>query len=98
MSRPQLAYLSIALFLGFLLVGAGNLAYTDHVDSERARAEQQANDARAQQAEATRQLVCELANGYLRIYRDNPPQNETQQQVRATWAAMASRFLCPPVN
>lgn len=96
MTKRQLAYLCVTLFGAFLLNVAATLGYVQHVEHERVKAERAAQLERERQAEGTRRIVCDLANGYLRVYNANPPASEAQRGVQATWQAMADRFTCPP--
>lgn len=96
MTRRQLAYLALTLFGGYLVTFAGVAGYVQHVDHQNKLAERAAQVERDRQAEATRKIVCDLANGYLKIYRTNPPATDQQAGVKATWQAMADRFHCPP--
>jgi hypothetical protein len=96
MTKRQLAYLCLALFLGFLLNIGGTLGYVRYVEHQRMQAERAAQAEQARQADQTRRIICDLANGYLRTYADNPPVTPAGVGVQQTWQAMAARFLCPP--
>ena len=99
MSRRQLAYLCLMLFLGFIMNVAGTVGYVRHVEHERVKADQAIVVAKAEQAERTRQLVCQLANGYLRAFSESPPADGSAGVgVRSTWQQLAVQFLCPPVS
>lgn len=96
MTKRQLTYLCLTLFGGFLLNVAATLGYVNYVDQQRIKTEHAAQLDRERQAEGTRHIVCDLANGYLRVYNANPPSSDAQRGVQATWQAMADRFACPP--
>lgn len=96
MTRQQLTYLCLTLFVGFLVNIGGTLGYVQHVEHERMKAERAAQAERERQGEQTRRIICDLANGYLKVYVDNPPATPSAVGVRQTWQAMADRFLCPP--
>lgn len=96
MSRRQLAYTCGALAAGYVVMFLAVLGYVDHVERERRRAEAISQAQQQRQQEQTRHVICDLANGYLKIYVDNPPVTPAQVGVQATWAAMAAQFSCPP--
>lgn len=95
-ARRRLAYLALTLTLMFILQSLAGYGYTGYVDSQRQKAEAAAAAQRAEAAEQTRQIVCALANGYLRAFQENPPPTRTGQDVQRTWDALAKRLQCGP--
>lgn len=96
MTRRNLLYLALTLTIMFVLQSAAGYGYTDYVNRQRQRADRAAEVQRQQQAEQTRQIVCDLANGYLRSFRENPPPTQTGQDVQRTWDALSKRLQCSP--
>lgn len=89
--RPALygAALSIAAMIA---IGVGNVAYTNRVDEQRARAAEQVEIARRTQAEQTRQLVCSLAVAQAAAL--DGAATEAGRKSHDAWQAMIDRFAC----
>lgn len=96
-NNRRFAYLCLCLAGGAVVQLGASLGYIDHLNAERTRADQRAAAQRAEQVEQTRQLVCRLAAGYLRSFRDSPPPAE-RTEIRDTWAALSLQFNCPPLE
>lgn len=96
MTKRQLSYLCVTLFGGFLINIMATLGYVNYTEQQRVRAEHAAQLERERQAEGTRRIICDLANGYLKVYDDNPPATPAATGVQQTWQAMSTRFACPP--
>lgn len=92
MSRVRLAYLALALFGAFLLVGVGNVGYTNYVDQRRVEGEREAAAARALQSEQTRQLVCNLALSQIEVFSGST--TPVGMKALASWSALAGSFNC----
>lgn len=78
--------------LAALLVGVGNVAYTNSVDGRRRAEVAQQAAARAQVQEQTRQLVCQLAIAQADAFSD--ATSAAGQKSLAAWRAMTERFHC----
>jgi predicted negative regulator of RcsB-dependent stress response len=92
MTRKQLSYLCLTLFVGFLLVGLGNVGYTQHVDHQRTKAERAAAAARAAQSEQMRQIVCRVAQRQAEAFRD--ATSPVGQDARQGWLDLAAQMNC----
>lgn len=75
-----------------VVIGIGNVVYTNRVDERRAHAAAQVDVARRAAAEQNRQLVCSLALAQAEAFQD--ATSEPGRKSRAAWVAMAERFNC----
>lgn len=75
-----------------VVIGIGNVVYTNRVDERRARAAEQVDIARRATAEQNRQLVCSLAVAQAEAFQD--ATSEPGRKSRAAWMAMVERFNC----
>jgi hypothetical protein len=78
--------------LAALLIGVGNVAYSNYLDERSHREARQLEQTRAQVAEQTRQLVCSLAMAQAEAFKG--ATSLPGQKSRDAWLALAARFKC----
>jgi hypothetical protein len=88
----KLIYGTMAAVVAALLVGVGNVAYTNSVDHKREASRVAVEHERAALAEQNRQLVCALAIAQADAFQD--ATSPAGQKSRDAWLAMADRFHC----
>lgn len=84
----------LVLGVALLVVGVGNVAYTNGVDSRRRAEATEQDRERARAGEQTRQLVCSLAVAQAEAFSD--ATSPAGQKSLAAWRAMSDRFHCVP--
>jgi hypothetical protein len=80
------------LALAAVVIGIGNIAYTNRVDERRARSAAQVEIARSAVAEQNRLLVCSLAIAQAEAL--NGAGSEAGRRSHDAWVALATRFNC----
>lgn len=88
----KVIYGVLVAVLAALLVGVGNVAYTNSVDAHRRAEAVRQERARAAAGEQTRQLVCQLAMAQADAFSD--AASDAGQKSLAAWRAMLVRFNC----
>ncbi len=80
------------LSVAAVVIGVGNVAYTNRVDERRAQAAAQVDIARRAAAEQNRLLVCSLALAQAEAFKD--ATSDPGRKSREAWTALAERFHC----
>ncbi len=88
----RVVYGVACLALAAVVIGVGNVAYTNRVDERRAHAAAQVEVARHAAAEQNRLLVCSLALAQAEAFQD--ATSEPGRKSREAWLALVERFNC----
>jgi cell division protein FtsI/penicillin-binding protein 2 len=78
-------------FVGIFVVGGFNVWYTQHVDNERVKAQQQSS-------EEGRKVFCTLVNSQIQVYREAPPTTATGKNAQASWEALGKIIKCEEIK
>ncbi len=86
--RAKVVYAVIVVFVAFVGVGVGNVAYTNYVDERRAAGDRAA-------AKAARAASCDLVVAFDELYKETPPTTPAGVRVAAVWARYRAQLGCP---
>jgi hypothetical protein len=89
--RAKMIYAMVVVFVAFIAVGGGNVAYTNHVDQRRVLDQQRAQLAAN---EAARAASCELVVAFDDLYKETPPTTPAGVRVAEVWARYRSELGC----
>lgn len=85
-------YGCLCSMLAALLIGIGNIAYTNHVDEKRYAVARQTERDRREAEEQNRLIVCQVARGQAEALEG--AESDAGRKARAAWIALAVRFNC----
>jgi hypothetical protein len=88
----RLIYGTLMSVIAILVIGIGNVAYSNYLDERSHREARQLEIARADVAEQNRRLVCSLAVAQAEAFKD--ATSAPGQKSRDAWLALAARFNC----
>lgn len=92
LTRRDLAYLVLVLFVGLVIIGVGGYSYTNYVDDQRVAGEKAATAERARQGEVTRRIVCDMVNAQVEVFTN--PAGPVAAKALAAWQALSVQFQC----